>query len=83
MIDRMNMNERVGGIMIRMNESSPINREMIKVINTRYHNLYSLYLHDYSEQINDEIYQELMVLLEQKNISLFVMQFYDSLKSSE
>ena len=83
MIDRLNVNHKVGWIRIRMNQDNPINQQMIRMMNERYQNINELIIYDENESIDDSVYQEWIAMIEEKTLLRFGIVFNDSLESSD
>ena len=63
MINELNVNYKVGRILIKLNKNNPINEEIIRNMINRYKNVYCIVVLDRSESINNSIHYQIKQLL--------------------
>jgi len=59
MINELNVNYKVGRILIKLNKNNPINEEIIRNMINRYKNVYCIVVLDRSESINNSIHYQI------------------------
>ena len=79
MVDRLNVNHKVGKIWITMEQYNLFDEEMIRMMNEKWTNIYGLGIIDSTGLINTSIYQQLIEIVKQKTLLIFVMRFCGSL----
>ena len=83
MVDRLNVNHKVGWIQIKMSEGNKINEKTIKMMNQKYKNIYRISIYDINNRsIETSFYQELIEMVEQKRLLKLSIQLIDSTKFS-
>jgi len=59
MINELNVNHKVGGIGIKLDNENPINEEIIRMMNNNYNNLYSIGVFDYNDSVDNIIHDKI------------------------
>ena len=71
----MGVNHKVGMIRIALRNNNPYSNELIEQINRNYKNLYNIVIEDYSDRINEEMYNKLKTMIEHKTLFTFELLF--------
>ena len=56
MIDKLNINHKVGKIWINIKQNNIFDKETIRIMNDKYINTYYLNLHDFNDSIDNSMY---------------------------
>ena len=83
MINEMNVNQKVGTIVIGLNDNNPINEEIIRMMNNNYKNVYSIAVSDYNDSVDNEVYNQIKQLVRQSVVMAFMLLFNGNLKHSD
>jgi len=76
-IDELNVNDKVGEIHIKLNQSiEKINRQIIKTMINRYHNVYSIGIYDQNDIVNNDIHEQIKQLVDQSTVLRFALLFH-------
>ena len=83
MINELNVNNKVGRILIKLSNNNPINQEIIRMMTNRYYNLYGIYVFDYNNSIDNNIHDLIKQLVRQSIVIRFTLSFYGNLYNSD
>jgi len=53
MINKLNVNHKIGMILIKLNNDNPINEEIIRIINNNCNNVYGINVEDKNDSIDN------------------------------
>jgi len=59
MINELNLNHKVGKVIIRLNSDNPINNDIIRIMINMYHNLYSIVVRDNNDSVDNKIHDQI------------------------
>ena len=77
MITQLNVNQKVGGIAIKLRNSNPINDEIIRMMINNYNNVYCIYVFDYNDSVDNKVHNQIKQLVRQSVIMGFILRFED------
>ena len=59
MINELNVNHKVGTIIIGLSNDNPINEEIIRIMNNNYNNVYSIGVDDYNDSVDNMVHNQI------------------------
>ena len=59
MINELNVNQKVGGIFILLNNDNPINEGIIRMMTNSYNNVYDIGIWDKSDSVDNIIHDQI------------------------
>ena len=74
-INELDINQKVGEIWIRLNNSNPINEEIIRMIINSYNNVYSIHVRDDNDSVDNINHDQIKQLLRQSIVMEFTLLF--------
>jgi len=76
MINEMNVNHKVGGISIRFSKNNnPINKEILRMMNNSYNNVYWIDVRDDNNSVDNIIHDQIKQLVRQSVVMIFNLRF--------
>ena len=82
MIDELKVNHKVGGIWIKLNKNNPINEQIIRMMITSYHNVYSIGVYDYNDSVDNMVHDQIKQLVRQSIVIKFTLWFHGNIECS-
>jgi len=71
----LDVNHRVGKLILYFNDSSKFNGEMVRVIMEKYHNIYHIEINDWSNSLDKKVYESIKELLANSTLTVFELWF--------
>jgi len=59
MINELNVNHKVGGIWIQLDNNNPINTEIIRIMINRYNNVFSIFIRDHNDSVDNMVHNQI------------------------
>ena len=75
MVQQLDVNHRVGKLILYFNDSSKFNGEMVRVIMEKYHNIYHIEINDWSNSLDKKVYESIKELLAKSTLTVFELWF--------
>ena len=77
MINELNVSQKVGRICIKLDDSNPINEEIVRMMNNKCKNVYDIGVWDYNDSVDNSIHDQIKQLVRQSTVMEFTLSYGD------